>query len=66
MTFVALIGLNGVSMSKKCGALAQQRFRTLPARTKASIGVSVMLSLFLWVATALVGLFVMHDDFKIL
>ena len=65
MTFVAMIGLNGFFMGKKCGALAQQRFRTFPARTKANISVSVVLSLFLWLATALIGLTVMHADFKI-
>ena len=64
MAFVAAIGLNGFFMGKKCGALAQRQFRDLPARTKASISVSVMLSLFLWLATALAGLFVMHADFK--
>jgi hypothetical protein len=63
MTFVAMIGLNGLFMGKKCGALAQQRFRSLSARTKASISISVLISLFLWFATALIGLTVMHADF---
>jgi len=65
MAFVAMIGANGFFIGTKCGALTQQRFETLPTRTKATVGVSVMLSLFLWLSTALIGLTVMHADFRI-
>ena len=63
MTFVAMIGVNGFFMGKKRDALAQQRFRILAARTKITISASVVLSLFLWLTTVLMGLFVMHADF---
>jgi hypothetical protein len=65
MIFVATIGLNGWFMGKKCQTLAQHRFRTLPSRTKVSISLSVILSLFLWLATALIGLFAMREDFHL-
>ena len=63
IAFVSMIGMNGIFMGRKCKALAQQRFRTLAARTKISTGASVILSLFLWLSTALVGLFAMRFDF---
>jgi len=65
MTFVSMIGLNGLFLGRKRQTLAQQRFRSLTIRTRISISASVMLSLFLWLATALIGLTVMHADFKI-
>lgn len=52
-------------MGKKCKTIAQHRFRTLPARVKFSISLSVILSLFLWLATALIGLFAMREDFHL-
>jgi hypothetical protein len=58
-----MVGVNGVFMGRKCGTLARQRFGNLPTRTKINISLSVMLSLFLWLGTALLGLFVMGADF---
>jgi len=63
MTFVTAIGLNGWFMGRKCKTLAQRRFRSLPFRTKVGSSLSIILSLFLWLATALIGLFAMHEDF---
>ena len=63
ITFVALIGVNGLFMGRKCKTLAEQRFKTLATRTKLGISAGVMLSFFLWLTTALMGLFVMHADF---
>ena len=66
IAFVAMIGANGIFLGRKCKKLAQRSFRTLATRTKLCVGASVMLSLFLWFATALAGLFVMHADFAFL
>lgn len=63
IAFVAMIGVNGLFMGKKCRTLARQRFRTLSTRTKINASASMLLSLFPWLTTALIGLFVMRADF---
>ena len=63
MTFVALVGVNGIFMGRKCATLARRRFGSLPTQTKINLSLSVMLSLFLWLGTALLGLTAMHSDF---
>jgi hypothetical protein len=63
MTFVAMIGVNGVFMGRKCSTLAQRRFASFPTRAKVSIILSVMLSLALWLGTAVLALFAMRAHF---
>lgn len=63
MTFVAMVGVNGIFMGRKSRTLARQRFASFPTRTKINLTLSVALSLFLWLGTAVLGLTAMHADF---
>ena len=63
MALVAMIGVNGSFMGRKCRIVVGQRYKTLTTRTKVSLSLSVLLSLFLWVTTAFIGLFALAFDF---
>lgn len=56
MAFVMMVGLNGHFMARKSRMIAGQRFREVPNRAKLGIMGGAALSLFLWLATALMGL----------
>jgi hypothetical protein len=57
MAFVTMTGGNGHFMARKSLGIAGQRFREAPTRAKLGIMAGAALSLFLWLATALMGLF---------